>query len=179
MTAKALVGPVPTIGFYDGTRVAYDVPKDTRDPRFTACRDHHPACDCREADLAEGISELRGELKDIIDAAKRVLEGHPTWVWEDGPNGEREAGCMCTGCQIVRATHILPVSVNGPSARDEVDGLTEWDRECNRRWKSCLDPRKCPGMAVATRNRGHFHDHLCNEDGSPVVPDPDWNEAPW
>lgn len=58
---------VPTVRFKPGTDQAgatgYVVPKDTRDPRWAACADHHVACDCREAQLAELVAELRDELK--------------------------------------------------------------------------------------------------------------------
>lgn len=170
-----LVGPLPTIRFYDGTKQAYDVPKDTMDPRFKACTYHHPACDCREAELSEQISELRGELKEIANAARAVLAGHPIWVYEDGPDGEREVGCACTGCQIVRAAHVLSVGYGSSSHRDETDGLTDWQRECEMRWKVCIRP--CPDFAeqgtrpdgvggYLTRDRGHFHEHLHHPDGT-------------
>lgn len=169
-----LVGPLPTIRFYDGTKQAYNVPRDTMDPRFTACADHHPACDCREAELSEQISELRGELKEIVDAARTVLAGHPIWVYEQGPNGDREVGCMCTGCQIVRAAHILRHSEGDSMHRDETDGLSDWQRECEMRWKVCVG--RCPNLdehltrkpselGYVTRDRGHFHEHLVYSSG--------------
>jgi hypothetical protein len=182
-----LVGPLPTIGFYDGTRQAYDVPKDTMDPRFKACTYHHPACDCREAELSEQILELRGELRGIADAARKVLAGHPIWVYEDGPNGEREVGCMCTGCQIVRAASVLRHAEGDSMHRDETDGLTEWQRECEMRWKVCTG--RCPNLdehltrpggmgGYITRDRGHYHEHMTHENGAlERTFDPTW--SPW
>ncbi len=168
MTAE-LVGPLPTIGFYDGTRLAYEVPRSTMDPRFKACHTHRPACDCREAEMAEQIAELRSELNAIRRAAREVLAGHPTWAWEDGPYGEREVGCACTGCTLVRASDVglLSMSEAGPSARDEVDGLSDWDWECDVRWQVCTTPSvKQPCAKVVTRDRGHYHEHKVSPGGS-------------
>lgn len=183
MTAE-LVGPLPTIRFRDGTRLAYTQPKDTCDPRWEACTDHRPACDCREAEMTEQIAELRAELNAIREAARLVLSGHPTWVWEDGPNGEREAGCRCTGCLIVRRSDVglLTMSDAGPSARDAVDGLDEWDHELERRWKVCVwprDPELC--AKYVTRDRGHYHEHKVESTGKPLwLPEHDpMNECPF
>jgi hypothetical protein len=163
-----LVGPLPTIRFYDGTKQAYDVPRDTMDPRFQACTYHHPACDCREAELAEQIAELRGELKGVADAAREVLAGHPIWAYEDGPNGERSVGCMCTGCQIVRATHLLASMEGSSYARDQVDGLSPDEVDFGRRWKVCTE-RGCAGyLRYRTRDRGHYHEHLTERSGEQV-----------
>ncbi|WP_157904258.1 hypothetical protein, partial [Parafrankia soli] len=41
----------------------YDVPKNTLDPRYAACADHHVACDCREAEFSELRAELLDELR--------------------------------------------------------------------------------------------------------------------
>ena len=70
MTATtALVGPLPTIRFHDGTKLAYDIPKDTLDKRYAACCEHHPACDCREAEM----SEDRGEHRAAMDEARGII----------------------------------------------------------------------------------------------------------
>lgn len=182
-----LVGPLPTIRFHDGARQTYDVPKDTMDPRYVACTEHRPACDCREAELSENAAELRGELKAVAKAARQVLAGHPIWVYEDGPNGEREVGCMCTGCQIVRAGDVLRHSEGDSTHRDETDGLAPWQQECEMRWKVCagrcpnLDEHltRPPGQAgYITRDRGHYHEHMTHQDGSlERAFDPNW--SPW
>jgi hypothetical protein len=108
VVSKALVGPLPTIRFRDGTVAAYTPPVHTGDPRWAACTEHRPGCDCREAELAEQIAELRAYLKDAETAAAEVLAGHPTWAWSTDPTtGEqRDVSCRCTGCQIARAAHL-------------------------------------------------------------------------
>ncbi|MGI5245050.1 hypothetical protein [Dactylosporangium sp. CA-139066] len=182
-----LVGPLPTIRFQDGTKQAYDVPKDTCDPRWRGCTVHRPACDCREAERSEEISELRAQLREAADAARDILAGHAIWAYEDGPNGEREVGCMCTGCQIVRAAWLLPHAEGSSMTRDETDGLTDWQQECEMRWKVCVG--RCPNLdehltrpegrcGYITRDRGHFHEHMTRQDGTlERAVDPEW--APW
>lgn len=86
----------------------YDVPVDTRDPRYAACTDHHIACDCREAELAEQISELRGEYSLLRNAIDTVLAGHPTTADGEDRYGQPIKPCQCTGCQIARAIYIYP-----------------------------------------------------------------------
>lgn len=127
MTSKALVGPLPTIRFQYGRRTvvqAYDVPKDTMDRRYAECTDHHPACDCREAHIAEALSEHQAERKDFWDAAAKELIGHRLKDFGDiGPpaslsraelgdemwwryiSGDGPLACQCTGCRIARAGH--------------------------------------------------------------------------
>jgi hypothetical protein len=188
MTTKELVGPLPVVRFRDGTRIAYQPPRDTCDgDRWRACTDHRVACDCREAEMAEQISELRAELRMAREAALRILAGHPVYAYEEGPNGQREVGCQCTGCQIAREAFLLSSIEGGPHKRDETDGLTDWDRECERRWKSCFS--RCPNvdehltrprgkLGYITRDRGHYHDHLCTREGKPIrEEDPNW--TPW
>lgn len=99
--STALVGPLPTIHFHDGSRVTYAPPKDTCDARYKTCMHHRVACDCREAEFAEEISELRWQLRATQEAFAEVLKGHQTWAYTE--SGEDEfAQCQCTGCQIVR-----------------------------------------------------------------------------
>lgn len=68
MTAD-LVGPLPTITFRDYSKQAYTPPRDTMDPRYNACTDHHPGCDCREAAFAEELNEH----KCAMDDAKKII----------------------------------------------------------------------------------------------------------
>ena len=97
----ALVGPLPSVRFYDGSHVAYTPPTDTMDVRYRACIHHRVACDCREAEHAETVSELRAEMRRVEKAFAEVLKGHQTWAYT--ATGEDEfAQCQCTGCQIVR-----------------------------------------------------------------------------
>lgn len=69
-----LVGPLVPVMFYGGRgsfRTPYAVryypplPANTCDPRVPTCLDHHTACDCREAEQAELVAELRIELQDF------------------------------------------------------------------------------------------------------------------
>lgn len=96
-----MVGPLPSVRFHDGSHVAYVPPKDTCDARYKACVHHRVACDCREAEFAEEISELRGQIRGTVQAFAEILKGHQTWAYTE--SGEDEfAQCQCTGCQIVR-----------------------------------------------------------------------------
>lgn len=106
-----LVGPVPTIRYLDGTRQAYDVPRNTCDNRASACTDHHPACDCRESMLAEDIGEYRAMFREVEQAILAAIKGHQTYAF----TGEDDLGvvsedtfgqCKCPACVIARAAHI-------------------------------------------------------------------------
>lgn len=114
MTGTQVVGPVPNrVTFGGGSNmrwhtpralyptVVYSVPRNTLDPRYRTCRDHHVACDCREAELAEQINELRMELRDVREAIDAVLVGHLT------DNYVGQTPCQCTGCQIARRAHLF------------------------------------------------------------------------
>lgn len=97
----ALVGPLPTVHFHDGSRMTYAPPKDTCDARYKTCVHHRVGCDCREAEFAEEISELRVQIRGTVQAFAEVLKGHQTWAYTN--KGEDTfAQCQCTGCQIVR-----------------------------------------------------------------------------
>lgn len=127
-TSTELVGPLPVgkVRFGGGpsqfwrdeqgrlrfagshTTAIYDVPANTLDPRYAACTDHHVACDCREAELAEQLSEFRGEYRLLRNAIETVLAGHPTTA--DGVDqwSQPIKPCQCTGCQIARLIFIYP-----------------------------------------------------------------------
>ena len=121
MSGNEIAGPLREgiIYFTGGPRPrvrvahAYEVPRDTRDPRYAACVNHRTACDCREAELSELINELRGELRLVERAVNTVLAGHVTGSWLDvGEIGcwacQGAAGvCLCSGCQIARAAYIV------------------------------------------------------------------------
>ena len=78
VTTSALVGPLRQITFQDGTKLVYTPPRDTLDPRYRACARHHPACDCREAELSEQIHEgryadtARQETENALQAIARL-----------------------------------------------------------------------------------------------------------
>lgn len=107
-----IVGPVPTIRFTDNSTQTYAPPLNTVDPRSLSCADHHPGCDCREAELNETIAEFRAERQAAVDKAADVLRGHATYAWEIDPGtGEQiDVSCMCTGCQIARAGYLRPIN---------------------------------------------------------------------
>lgn len=131
MASKALVGPLRFIHFgaWGNVRQAYDVPRDTRDLRAAACFEHHPACDCREAELNEQINEYWTALKALRAAAETVLRGHRlhdygddqsrdlkvgSHEWKRFIRGDGPLACQCTGCQLIRATHeYVPTDRNG------------------------------------------------------------------
>lgn len=107
----AIVGPLQTVVFRGGpwpnpdpTTVVYTPPRDTMDPRYVACTEHRVACDCREAEWAEWRQEIRYAENELRAAITEVLAGHPTRQWSD--DGNTFTGCMCTGCQIVRAADL-------------------------------------------------------------------------
>lgn len=106
-----LVGPLPVIRFMDGTRQAYTPPRNTCDIRYAACKDHHPACDCREALLAEDITEYRAMYRELEQAVLDAIKGHQTYAYtgrsDTGWSADDEFGlCKCQACAIARAAHI-------------------------------------------------------------------------
>lgn len=110
--STALVGPLRRIHFRDGTRMVADPPRNTMDARWQACTDHHLACDCREAELAEEIAEQHAVRGEVEKAAQRVLAGHRIDAWS--ADGSRFAGCECTGCRLAREAHLwIRVDDNG------------------------------------------------------------------
>lgn len=116
----ALILPEPPLHIADGqiVQAARPVPgrpadagaasaaRDTRDPRYWRCTDHHLACDCRpkpsEAERNEALTEMRADLQSIHDVMKGDLEGHPTRVY-DRTGERRDLECRCTGCRIARS----------------------------------------------------------------------------
>jgi len=58
--------------------IRYRAPRDTTDPRWQACHEHRTACDCREAEWAEQLAELRSEahlvrlMEEAIDAVLAI-----------------------------------------------------------------------------------------------------------
>lgn len=81
--------------FHDDTRLDYEPPRNTMDPRYAACTKHHVACDCREGEYQEEIDELRSEWTQFRTVLATVLDGH------------RAHYCMCTGCQIARRLGLI------------------------------------------------------------------------
>lgn len=103
----ALVGPLPTIRFDGATRErqAYTVPRHTGVLAARLCTDHHPACDCREAELNEQIQEFRYERAELGKAMRETLIGHVIYAPRGAPD---DACCMCSGCRIARASWAFP-----------------------------------------------------------------------
>lgn len=92
--------------------VAYRVPANTLDPRHAACTQHRVACDCREAEHAEEVGELRAEAREVQSAARRALSGHQLQqpiqpgLWEPSTRIQVPL-CLCSGCVIARETGVL------------------------------------------------------------------------
>lgn len=118
MTSTDLVGPVKVVRFWGGPRgsrgrfdptmsVIYDLPRNTLDPRFRACTDHHLACDCREAELGEDINEYRADYRGLRDALHRAVAGHDAHT------------CRCGACGIARETHLTFLAVTQPPRRTQ------------------------------------------------------------
>lgn len=101
--------PTPIVKFRDDSTVVYAVPANTCDPRWKACTKHQVACDCREAERQEDISEYRAQLREVAQVAAEVLAGHDI-------QGDDGRPCMCTGCQIVRRAFISMYGVQQPEA---------------------------------------------------------------
>lgn len=65
--------------------IRYRPPRDTTDPRYTACRQHRVACDCREAHMAEDRAEMRAyhdettRLEQGVDAVLALHAGPNEW----------------------------------------------------------------------------------------------------
>lgn len=78
-------------------------PRDTTDPRYLKCADHHLACDCREAEQNEVIGEYRAGYREIEDQLATMIDGHPTFVDVDGED-RPDLQCQCVACKIVRIT---------------------------------------------------------------------------
>ncbi|MEV6154965.1 hypothetical protein AB0L53_31950 [Nonomuraea sp. NPDC052129] len=78
------------------------LPKNTMDPRWLACTNHHTACDCREAELAEELNEVRVELRHILTVLQEELADHATWAYTADNRDDPIAQCKCFGCKIAR-----------------------------------------------------------------------------
>ena len=101
-----LVGPLRRVRFADDTVRGYDLPRSTIDIRYAACAGHHTACDCREAMLAEVISEYRAESEDLQKHVLAAIKGHQTYAYTADGWPDRLAQCKCGACGIARAARI-------------------------------------------------------------------------
>jgi hypothetical protein len=113
--SAALVGPLGTITFDAAggqVRQVYTPPRNTCDLRARLCTDHHPACDCREAEWAEDRAEHRWEREEMQRVTWQALEGHQLDPPVGRYPGYERMVCQCSGCTIVRATWhtLLPYS---------------------------------------------------------------------
>jgi hypothetical protein len=98
-----LVGPLRRMWFADSWQHPpryYDPPKSTLDLRYTACTDHHPACDCREAMIAESFAEHKQEFDTLYNAVLEAVKGHPTYARNE------EDRCQCAACGIARKAQV-------------------------------------------------------------------------
>jgi len=111
MSDAELVGPLRPVRYADGRTEWHDLPRNTIDIRYAACHDHHLACDCREAMLAEDIAEYRAMFRDLEQAILDAIKDHQTYAYtgqsDTGWSAEDDFGqCKCQACQIARAAHI-------------------------------------------------------------------------
>ncbi|WP_280201897.1 hypothetical protein [Nocardia cyriacigeorgica] len=99
-----LVGPLVR---FRGQPVAVSSspPRDTRDPRYLACTDHRLACDCREAEQNEQLTEYRIELRQLRDLFDALTESHPTRVEVDGVR-RADLECHCPLCVFGRQARL-------------------------------------------------------------------------
>ena len=81
--------------------VGRSTPRDTTDPRYLACTDHHLACDCREAEQNEQINEFRAEFNMLRRAIVDAIDGHATTVYVDHSR-RPDLECKCAVCTIAR-----------------------------------------------------------------------------
>ncbi|MGW5267299.1 hypothetical protein ACWEQ4_01485 [Rhodococcus sp. NPDC003994] len=110
---SSLVGPLIT---FRGKQVSvpHSPPRNTLDPRYKTCTDHHLACHCREAEQNEQLHEYRAEWRKAEETLAVILEGHPTWVYDLGDE-RRDLQCTCTGCKFARANGFLIKSYRSPN----------------------------------------------------------------
>jgi len=100
-----LVGPLRPVFYATGVTEWHDLPRDTMDIRYSACGNHHLACDCREALLAENEGEYRSELARLEKIILAAIKGHSTWESIDGYPDEF-GRCKCPACDIARAARV-------------------------------------------------------------------------
>jgi hypothetical protein len=104
-----LVGPLSRVWFADSWQRPhryYDLPKSTLDLRYKACADHHPACDCREADIAESFAEHKAEFDELYNAVLAAIKGHQTYAFTPGGSRDEFTECKCGACGIARAARV-------------------------------------------------------------------------
>ncbi|MFE3229306.1 hypothetical protein [Nocardia sp. NPDC059228] len=101
-----LVGPMV---WFRGQPVAVtsSPPRDTTDPRYNACTEHRLACDCREAELSEGLAEHRIDRFALREQLEVALIDHPTVVLVDGID-RADLHCRCQGCEFARSISLVP-----------------------------------------------------------------------
>lgn len=103
---SALAGPLRPVRYADGATEWHDLPRNTLDIRYAACGNHHLACDCREAMLAEEIAEYRAMFRETEHAILAAIKGHLTWAYTPDGYEDEMARCKCPACVIARAAHI-------------------------------------------------------------------------
>ena len=103
----AVVGPM--IRFRGGqVAVSHSVPRNTMDPRYNACIDHHLACDCREALLNEEATERQGEWTRLRLEMARAIRGHATVVEQPDGQPRLDLQCQCQLCDFARVVGLVP-----------------------------------------------------------------------
>jgi hypothetical protein len=110
-TGTEVAGPLQRVNYVTGPPQWHDLPRNTLDVRYEACASHHLACDCREALLAENITEYRAMFQQLEQAILAAIKGHQTYAFtgtdDSGWSGEDEfAQCKCPACAIARSVHV-------------------------------------------------------------------------
>ncbi|MGW8538774.1 hypothetical protein ACWGK5_32135 [Rhodococcus qingshengii] len=103
----AIVGPLVRFRSQQ-VPVSAAPPRDTHDPRWNNCTDHHLACDCREAEQNEMLNELRSEWKILRDAMDVMIAGHATKVDQYDQQPRPDLECQCQLCDFARKTGLVP-----------------------------------------------------------------------
>jgi hypothetical protein len=123
-----LVGPLRRVWFNDAPRY-YDLPRDTLDPRYEACADHHPACDCREASIAEAFAEHKAEHDAMRNAILAAIKGHNTYPPATSWETAQFEMCKCVACDIARKAHVGYFECRRQRERDARHAKSEqWKR---------------------------------------------------
>ncbi|WP_239405436.1 hypothetical protein [Frankia sp. Cj3] len=111
-------------GTPDSTAINYRLPRGTMDPRWAACVSHHVACDCREAEFAETVAELKAEVNSL----RRVVEA----LWAGAPVDVRRsirsaalAEFESNSAAVYRRTLYLIADPESRLTREEVGRLAQ------------------------------------------------------
>lgn len=131
-----MVGPLQRVRYAGGVTEWHDLPRNTIDIRYSACGNHHLACDCREASLAEDIGEYRVMYRELETAILVATAGHATWAYDANGWDDEFAQCKCRACGIARTARIgFAETMRQRQAADEAADQAAAGR--GRAWQQC------------------------------------------